>query len=382
MPNIIITGAQLYNKGSEAMIYTVTSELKNKYPDHHILLLTNIEHDEKDVREFPYELITLSFYDRLVLYFHLTPLYELMYRVTKKRSIRKRMDKLRRAFLEADQLYDISGFGLSNQFTLRHQGSYLLNLLLAKKYNVRAALLPQSFGPFTYSKTLKPFMHYLLRKALSYPEKVFARESESRQHISAFRPEDVTPAMDLVLTNKAPEAKHEVNRHAVALVPNKKLLNYQPKEEIIAYFSNIIGFLESKQENISLLYHSREDKELCEEILESLSDQSRAEKIPVVEVTSENAEEELHNKKFIVASRYHSIIHAYRSSTPALVIGWAAKYKELLEYFNQERYHVDISSLQADKVMQQLDVLYNQWEQESASIKQTLKTLDKQEYLL
>ena len=48
---------------------------------------------------------------------------------------------------------------------------------------------------------------------------------------------------------------------------------------------------------------------------------------------------------FIITSRYHSIIHAYNNITPAIVIGWADKYVELLEFFNQLDYFIDCTNL-------------------------------------
>ena len=45
---------------------------------------------------------------------------------------------------------------------------------------------------------------------------------------------------------------------------------------------------------------------------------------------------------FVIASRYHSIIHAYKNGVPCIAIGWAVKYNTLLESFGQEQYCFDL----------------------------------------
>jgi polysaccharide pyruvyl transferase WcaK-like protein len=44
---------------------------------------------------------------------------------------------------------------------------------------------------------------------------------------------------------------------------------------------------------------------------------------------------------FIVASRYHSVIHAYKNNVPAIVLGWATKYKDLTRACAQESCFID-----------------------------------------
>lgn len=45
---------------------------------------------------------------------------------------------------------------------------------------------------------------------------------------------------------------------------------------------------------------------------------------------------------FAIASRYHSIVHAYKNDVPCIVLGWATKYVELLALFEQNNYMLDI----------------------------------------
>ena len=45
---------------------------------------------------------------------------------------------------------------------------------------------------------------------------------------------------------------------------------------------------------------------------------------------------------YVVASRFHAIVHAYKNGVPAIALGWATKYRELLEMFGQGEYRFDV----------------------------------------
>ena len=68
---------------------------------------------------------------------------------------------------------------------------------------------------------------------------------------------------------------------------------------------------------------------------------------------------------FIIASRFHSIVHAYKEGVPAIIFGWATKYQELAGHFDQSKFVFDITDKPNDKfeaIVYALDaicVLYN-----------------------
>ena len=43
MRNIIITGGELFNKGAQAMTFVTVSELKKRFPNHKIILLSEMD---------------------------------------------------------------------------------------------------------------------------------------------------------------------------------------------------------------------------------------------------------------------------------------------------------------------------------------------------
>ena len=45
---------------------------------------------------------------------------------------------------------------------------------------------------------------------------------------------------------------------------------------------------------------------------------------------------------FIVASRYHSIVHGDRNAVPSVILGWAEKYRSLADLFGQGEFIFDV----------------------------------------
>ena len=46
--------------------------------------------------------------------------------------------------------------------------------------------------------------------------------------------------------------------------------------------------------------------------------------------------------EFVIGSRYHSLVHAYKNSIPCIALGWAQKYQSLLTKFGQTEYWLDV----------------------------------------
>ena len=62
------------------------------------------------------------------------------------------------------------------------------------------------------------------------------------------------------------------------------------------------------------------------------------------------------NFRYIIAARFHSIVHAYKEGKPCVALGWAIKYSELMRLFAQEQYSVDVRKLSSvDNFIKLLD---------------------------
>ena len=80
-------------------------------------------------------------------------------------------------------------------------------------------------------------------------------------------------------------------------------------------------------------------------------------------------EEVIKQFDFVIASRYHSIVHAYKNGVPALVIGWATKYSELLGNFGQLDYFSDCrSNINIDEMGNKLEKMMQDYKHEGERI--------------
>ena len=81
---------------------------------------------------------------------------------------------------------------------------------------------------------------------------------------------------------------------------------------------------------------------------------------------------------FAIASRYHSIVHAYKQKVPCLVFGWAVKYEELTTLMNQERYYHDLRQpLSIPKALDDLKYIIQNHAADSAIINRNLEEIQK-----
>ncbi|MHA1382015.1 MAG: polysaccharide pyruvyl transferase family protein [Candidatus Helarchaeota archaeon] len=102
-------------------------------------------------------------------------------------------------------------------------------------------------------------------------------------------------------------------------------------------YNEIIKTIRKAGKKVYILRHSEEDFYICSNMKKSFFDDDN------VVLISDNMdtielEDIIKHFNFIIGSRYHSIINAYKNGIPAVVIGWANKYIELLKYFDQENY--------------------------------------------
>ena len=83
---------------------------------------------------------------------------------------------------------------------------------------------------------------------------------------------------------------------------------------------------------------------------------------------------------FIVASRFHSIVHAYREGIPAFILGWAIKYHRLASLVHQESYVFDGTTTASDNqasMLGQLEKMLEKYAQESVVIRRSLEQIQK-----
>ncbi len=69
------------------------------------------------------------------------------------------------------------------------------------------------------------------------------------------------------------------------------------------------------------------------------------------EMTAEELREHIGRCRFLVASRFHSMIAGLERGVPVMLVGWSHKYKEVLDMFELGEYTADYSSLSRETLM-------------------------------
>lgn len=69
------------------------------------------------------------------------------------------------------------------------------------------------------------------------------------------------------------------------------------------------------------------------------------------EMTAEELREHIGRCRFLVASRFHSMIAGLERRVPVMLVGWSHKYKEVLDMFGLGEYAADFSALSRETLM-------------------------------
>lgn len=358
MKYIIVTGGQFANKGAQAMTYIAADEIAKRWPQCRMLMYCN---PSKIPNKEDYRFGFISDQGHNLI-------HSRIYR-----------DVLR----NTEAIIDISGYAIGSDWSERGNIYFIKNRLIdAKRYGIPVYLMPQSFGPFAFKGKYKKIIMMLFRHYLPYAKCIMAREADGELELkSKFSLNNIVRTPDLVLQNSGINpaniyvGDHPVREFTlegdkkVAVIPNRNNMRYADQEEMIGLYHNIIKKLSSLGYRIYLIYHSSDDAEICRQIFKTSMDNN-------TELIDEDLDCLEFDKlvgqfDFVIASRYHSVVHAYRRRIPAIVLGWAVKYRELMEAVQQEQFLFDFRTrIDENAVLNSINDL-------SGSVEDNKKTIDK-----
>ena len=256
-------------------------------------------------------------------------------------------------------------------------------LEFAQAFDIPVYLMPQSFGPFEFGETRKE-IDDRCRSLLSTVKCIYAREQEGYDAlVNAYGLTNVHLAKDLVLCNRGVTLTNifkeipvlelpEVVPHSVGLIPNSRNSEVGSNDEVLAQYDEIIALLSRQGRRVYLLSHSTVDAKLCEDIKARFAND---ENVVLLERDFSCLEfNELVKKfDFLIASRFHSIVHAFKNGVPCIALGWATKYHDLLKLFGQEQYIFDVrEQLDTETICAAIEKMNRSYEDESARISATL----------
>ncbi len=288
-------------------------------------------------------------------------------------------------------IVDISGFLLSSKMAGGRNREFLAVMDMAHKMNIPMVLMPQSFGPFDYPEKVKGELMDAIRRILPYPVLVYAREKEGYDLLKKeVTSDNVYLSKDLVLQNRkfSLEDIADVNgmdfsvpeiitQRNVAIIPNSKVLQFiEDKDLYYDLYCDIIKELIGFGKDIYLIYHSNEDLKICNTIF----DRAVSDKVHLIdkELNFWQFEKCIQKVDYVVASRYHSLVHAFRNGVPCVGLGWAEKYSALFADFGQDSYVFNLAeAADKDAIMESVRKMESAYSEEAGRIRSSLDEIQK-----
>jgi coenzyme F420-reducing hydrogenase beta subunit len=381
--NVIIVGGELFNKGAQAMTFTVVDQIKRSFPDKNIYLFSTQDFSRTDEEKGIYNFIILP-YDLGTKIRLLSPLGKLFNSEYKYLEAR-----IKEVIKNTDFFVDISGYALSSQWGWFPSLNYLLKIIIAKKYSIQYYIFPQSIGPFDYPLKYEILLYPLMKLYLKYPKRIFPREKEGLICVHKFTKKNVEKDYDIVLQSKGYNLANiytrevrfkdiKIESNSVGIIPNLRVIERAKPDEIYSVYNSLINRLIDAEKRVYILRHSYEDLEGCEKIKNCFPDTKSVRLIPD-DLNAIELENIIKQFDFIIASRYHSIVHSYKNGVPALVIGWATKYFELLKNFDQLDYFFDVrNKIDRDEINSKLNKLIKNWGYEKEKITDKMNSLSRE----
>ena len=364
--NVLITGAQFGNKGAQSMLFTVVNEVRDRYPNAEFYYLPldyfkedcfqNLEKyrfhfviDEKVGQDYPAKFGALNMAVRAV---NTQKILRNARQHGEVLALSKLWDKL-------DVLVDVSGYSLTSKFGISSINRVLRHLQTAKAHGVKTILMPQSYGPFDFPEDVCK----RIGAALKDVDLLFAREEDGLKQLrercgvkdqAILSPDIVLQAQEIKWENvftREPELRYPrlSTIGNVGIVPNGETVRNGKHDVVLNTYRTIIAELRTAGKEVYIFRHSN-DLPLCREIYELVRDDAHCHLIED-EIDCLSYGPFVRQFDFIVASRFHSIVHAYREHVPALVLGWAIKYQALTALLGQEQYVFDITGDQVDDAL-------------------------------
>lgn len=357
--NVIISGGNFGNKGAQAMTYITLFECMKRFPDANYIL------------QFPNGFYTVRSIQELQTLSEIKP--------ESSGSKIQKLKQMLKIYKDADIMLDISGFELAAKLGTYPNLRYLYKIALSKWNKVKVYLMPQSFGPFDYKGLKKLLFMPLIRHYLKYPVVCYAREQQGYEDLKKAAPKaNVILSRDMVLQNKEievflentqiPAALEALLENAVGLIPNSRLNEQCGKERAFLCYRTAIQTLTDKGYTVCLIAHSNGDLQIARQIKDECREND---KVVLLENVLSCFQYQLATRKlrFVVAARFHSVVHAFKEAVPAVALGWAVKYQELLGVFGNEHYCINVERAERKQVAETIECMIENYRTEAEKIR-------------
>lgn len=365
MRNIIITGGELFNKGAQAMTFIAVDEMKKRFPNHQILVLSEMDLQRSKEDREQYAFGFMGWYPLKFARCQTNPALRGLYLLRN----RKELQEAENIYKNTDLMIDISGYALGSNWSEETCNHYLDHLEFAKAFQIPVYLMPQSFGPFDFRGDAGEKIEQRIKELLITVKMICAREREGYQELKErYHLQNVILANDMVINNSGIDLEHiyckmptvelpDILPGSVAVIPNQRNYAVANESQVQKFYISAINYLLQNDLTVYLLAHSDADKEICKGLKHEFGSDSRVVLINR-ELNCIEFNELVKQFQFIIASRFHAIVHAFKNGIPCIALGWATKYHDLMKQFEQEQFVLDvrqqISEGDLDKAIQRM----------------------------
>ncbi len=332
---IEIHGAGFFNKGAQLMLLTVAERLRRAGAERGLDVTccveaeysSGYEHAAPEGLRLLAPIVSLQRPNRYPLLFLAS---RAAGRLMPARACRQ-LGLVRRQ--DTDALIDVSGYAFGDKFPWTRCRNAAIRAEHYRRRGKPVVLLPQMLGPFENPKVRGQFAR-LARAA----DRVYAREQASHDAaLPIVGAERLGLAPDITIFSPrfdvpAPETPP---RDYACIVPNEKMLAKGGKEWASVYLERLAAAarrIHAAGLEVVIVVHdaSGHDEKLAAELHGSLTD------IGATVFTHPHAavlKSFVASSRFLVGSRFHSIVAALSSGVPAVALGWAHKYDLLASDF-------------------------------------------------
>lgn len=249
---------------------------------------------------------------------------------------------------------------------------YLWRLYISVKLKKPTAIYSISFGPVPKNILFNRISKFILKNC----DFISLRDEKSEEYakelsINSISSIDTAFLDDYVETNFS-ELPEFVNNDYVVVVPNQ-LYIWHPhfknmdKDNLDNLYLKIIKYFLEKKINVVLLpqlFGSQNDIQYFEKLVKVLNNTNGV-FIASETMSSDVQQLIIRNAKFLVGSRYHSIVFSIRNNTPFLSLSYEHKMENMLTKLNLGRYNVslienmDNGVLNHEYILNELDTCFN-----------------------
>ena len=247
--------------------------------------------------------------------------------------------------------------------------------------------MPQSFGPFEFQGDEGEKIDKRIAELLPTVKVICAREQEGLQQLKErYHLKNVISTNDLVLNNRSINLKNvyrdkpeislpDVMPGSIAVVPNQRNYEVANESQVQNFYTLMIKKLLPICPAVYLISHSNSDINICKQLKAEFDNETRVILIDK-ELNCIEFNELAKNFHFIVASRFHAIVHAFKNNVPCIALGWATKYHELMKQFSQEQYMLDVrQTISEDTINATIETMMNNRDSNSRTIEKMLSKL-------